>query len=130
MRRTTINPWTYPEGMDQGVLIEGHQRLLFVSGQCSVSATGESLHPGDMSAQTATALDNVATVLRGAGMSLADVVRMNTYVTDIDAFFAEAGEMMAERLGVFDVRPPGVCAEVTRLGRPELLVELEAFAAS
>lgn len=130
MRRTTINPWTYPEGMDQGVLIEGHQRLLFVSGQCSVSATGESLHPGDMSAQTATALDNVATVLRGAGMSLADVVRMNTYVTDIDAFLAEAGEMMAERLGVFDVRPPGVCAEVTRLGRPELLVELEAFAAS
>ncbi|WP_017547013.1 RidA family protein [Nocardiopsis prasina] len=130
MRRTTINPWTYPEGMDQGGLIEGHQRLLFVSGQCSVSATGESLHPGDMSAQTATALDNVATVLRGAGMSLADVVRMNTYVTDIDAFFAEAGEMMAERLGVLDVRPPGACAEVTRLGRPELLVELEAFAAS
>ncbi|WP_049578620.1 RidA family protein [Nocardiopsis sp. SBT366] len=116
--------------MDQGVLIEGHRRLLFVSGQCSVSATGESLHPGDMSAQTATALDNVATVLRGAGMSLADVVRMNTYVTDIEAFFAEAGEMMAQRLGVFDVRPPGVCAEVTRLGRPELLVELEAFAAS
>ncbi|WP_431869786.1 RidA family protein [Nocardiopsis eucommiae] len=130
MRRTAINPWTYPEGMDQGILVEGHQRLLFVSGQCSVSATGESLHPGDMAAQTAAALDNVETVLRAAGMGLADIVRMNTHVTDVDTFFAEAGEMMAERLGAYDIRPPGVCAEVTRLGRPELLVELEAFAAN
>ncbi|GAB3746774.1 RidA family protein [Nocardiopsis nanhaiensis] len=129
MRRTTVNPWTYPEGMDQGVLVEGHQRLLFVSGQCSVSAEGESLHPGDMRAQTAKALDNVEAVLRKAGMGLGDIVRMNTYVTDVEAFFAEAGAMMAERLEAVDVRPPGVCAEITRLGRPELLVELEAFAA-
>lgn len=33
MRRTPVNPWTYPEGMDQGILVEGHRRLLFVSGQ-------------------------------------------------------------------------------------------------
>ena len=129
MRRTTVNPWTYPEGMDQGVLIEGHRRLLFVSGQCSVSAEGESTHPGDMRSQTATALDNVETVLHKAGMNLGNIVRMNTYVTDVDFFFAAAGDMMAERLATFDVRPPGVCAEITRLGRPELLVELEAFAA-
>ncbi|GHC74772.1 hypothetical protein GCM10007079_09290 [Nocardiopsis terrae] len=129
MRRTTVNPWTYPEGMDQGILIEGHQRLLFVSGQCSVSETGESLYPGDLRAQTAKALDNVEAVLRQAGMGLGNIVRMNTYVTDVEAFFTEAGEMMAERLEAFDVRPPGVCAEITRLGRPELLVELEAFAA-
>ncbi|GAA1459423.1 RidA family protein [Nocardiopsis exhalans] len=129
MLRTTVNPWTYPEGMDQGVLIEGHQRLLFVSGQCSVSATGESLHPGDMRAQTSVALDNVEAVLREAGMGLGNIVRMNTYVTDVEAFFAQAGELMAERLAAFDVRPPGVCAQISRLGRPELLVELEAFAA-
>ncbi|MGW5879115.1 RidA family protein [Nocardiopsis terrae] len=129
MRRTTVNPWTYPEGMDQGILIEGHQRLLFVSGQCSVSETGESLYPGDLRAQTAKALDNVEAVLRQAGMGLGNIVRMNTYVTDVESFFTEAGEMMAERLEAFDVRPPGVCAEITRLGRPELLVELEAFAA-
>ncbi|SIO87373.1 RidA family protein [Nocardiopsis sp. JB363] len=129
MRRTPVNPWTYPEGMDQGILIEGHRRLLFVSGQCAVDAQGASLYPGDMRAQTLAALDNVEEVLRAAGMGLDAIVRMNTHVTEIDAFLAEAAEPMAERLAAFDVRPPGVLSEVTRLGRADLLVELEAFAA-
>ncbi|MFD3683983.1 RidA family protein [Nocardiopsis sp. NPDC058631] len=129
MRRTVVNPWTYPEGLDQGILVEGHQRLLFVSGQCAVSADGASLHPGDMRAQTAAALDNVEAVLHRAGMTLANIVRMNTYVTDVDGFLDRAGKMMSERLEAFDVRPPGVLAGITRLGRPELLVELEAVAA-
>ncbi|MFB8762220.1 RidA family protein [Nocardiopsis alba] len=129
MRRTLVNPWSYPEGLDQGILIEGHRRLLFVSGQCAVSAEGESLYPNDIGAQTEAALDNVAAVLERAGMDLGNIVRMNTYVTDVDAFFDHAAERMSERLEAFDVRPPGVLAGVVRLGRPELLVELEAFAA-
>ncbi|MFC4561067.1 RidA family protein [Nocardiopsis mangrovi] len=129
MQRTVVNPWNNPEGFDQGVLIEGHRRILFLSGQCSVSPAGASLYPGDMRAQTAQALDNVETVLAGAGMTLGAIVRMNTHVTDIDAFFERAGDMMAERLAAFDVRPPGVLSGVTRLARPELLIELEAIAA-
>jgi enamine deaminase RidA (YjgF/YER057c/UK114 family) len=129
MKRTAVNPWTYPEGLDQGLLIEGHRRLLFVSGQCAVSADGESLHPGDIGAQTAVALDNVEAVLGRAGMTLADIVRMNTYVTDVDGFSEHAGEALAGRLEAFGVRPPGVLAGIARLGRPELLVELEVVAA-
>lgn len=82
-----------------------------------------------MRAQTLAALDNVEEVLPAAGMGLGAIVRMNTHVTEIDAFLAEAAEPMAERLAAFDVRPPGVFSEVTRLGRADLLVELEAFAA-
>ncbi|PSL00758.1 enamine deaminase RidA (YjgF/YER057c/UK114 family) [Murinocardiopsis flavida] len=129
MQRTVVNPWSYPEGLDQGVMIEGHRRLLFVSGQCSVSPEGESRHPGDMRAQTLLALDNVAAVLDKAGMSLADIVRMNTHVTDVDAFFEHAGDALADRLAEFDVRPPGVLSGTTRLGRPDLLVEIEVIAA-
>ena len=118
-----------PEGLDQGLLVEGHRRLLFVSGQCAVSPDGESLHPGDMGAQTAAAPDNVEAVLERAGTTLSDIVRMNTYVTDVDDFSAHAGEALSARLEAFGVRPPGVLAGIARLGRPELLVELEVVAA-
>jgi 2-iminobutanoate/2-iminopropanoate deaminase len=129
MQRTSVNPWTYPEFLDAGVMIEGHRRLLFLNGQCAVSAEGESMYPGDMRSQVSLALDNIEVVLTKAGMSLANIVRMNTYVTDVDAFTEHAAGMMAERLARFGVRPPGVLAGISRLGRPELLVELEAVAA-
>ncbi|MFC7328244.1 RidA family protein [Marinactinospora rubrisoli] len=129
MHRTAVNPWNYPEGFDQGVLIEGHRRLLFVSGQCAVSPEGESRHPGDMRAQALLALENVERVLAEAGMGVANIVRMNTYVTDVDAYLQHAADEIAERLAAHDVRPPGVLAGIGRLARPDLLIELEAFAA-
>lgn len=129
MRRTKVNPWTFPGFFDAGVMIEGHRRILFLNGQAAVSADGETMHPGDMRAQAALTLDNVETVLKAAGMSLANIVRMNTYVTDVDVYFEHADELIAERLAKFDVSPPGVLAGISRLARPELLIELEAIAA-
>ena len=129
MQTQRLNPWTYPEGMDQGLAVSNARRLVFVSGQCAVDAEGRSLHPGDMAAQVQAALDNVETVLAEAGLTLASIVRMNTYVTDMTAFLEQAAEGMATRLDGHDVRPPGVLAGVVELGRQDLLVEIEAFAA-
>lgn len=129
MQVRKLNPWSYPEGMDQGIMITNFNRLVFVSGQCAVAADGSSLHPGDMDAQVQAALDNVETVLKVADMTLANIVRMNTYVTDMAAFLDEAAEPMSLRLARFDVSPPGVLARVVELGRKDLLVEIEAFAA-
>ena len=130
MQIRKLNPWTYPEGMDQGVMISDFSRLVFVSGQCAVGADGSSLHPGDMAAQVHAALDNVETVLTEAGLSLTNVVRMNTYVTDMQAFLEHAAESMSERLAQHDVSPPGVLAGIVELGRKDLLVEIEVFAAA
>lgn len=130
MHSRKLNPWTYPEGMDQGVMISDFSRLIFVSGQCAVAADGRSLHPGDMMRQVQAALDNVETVLGEAGLSLANIVRMNTYVTDVAAFLELAAEPMSERLAEHNVSPPGVLAGVVELGRKDLLVEIEVFAAA
>jgi enamine deaminase RidA (YjgF/YER057c/UK114 family) len=62
-------------------------------------------------------------------MSLADVVRMNIYTTDIDAFF-ESYSAIAERLLAAGIQPPGTLLGVARLAFPSLLVELEATAQS
>jgi enamine deaminase RidA (YjgF/YER057c/UK114 family) len=89
MKRTPINPspWSTNLGFDQAELIEGHQRLLLASGQDAVDDDGKPQHPGDMAAQLEMALDNLEAVLSAADMTLADVVRLNVYTTDVDELF-------------------------------------------
>ncbi|MEQ8293828.1 MAG: RidA family protein [Roseovarius sp.] len=128
MQKRPLNPFDWHEADDQGMLVEGFKRMVFVSGQCAMSNDGHPQHPGDMRAQTLLSLENVAAVLAEAGMDLSHVVHLNTHVTDVDLFRAEAADAMAERLAEYGVRPPGVLSGTTRLGLPELIVELEAIA--
>ena len=89
MQRTSINPvsWSLQLGFDQAELIEGHQRQLLCSGQDAVDASGNPQHPGDMTAQLEAALDNLQAILAAADMTLANVVRLNAYTTDLDKLF-------------------------------------------
>jgi enamine deaminase RidA (YjgF/YER057c/UK114 family) len=86
MQRTAINPhsWTTALGFDQAQLIERHQRLLVCSGQDAVDADGKPQHPGDMAAQLELALDNLEAIVTAADMTLANIVRLNVYTTDVD----------------------------------------------
>jgi enamine deaminase RidA (YjgF/YER057c/UK114 family) len=129
MERTAINPWQWSLqfGFNQGEVVEGGQRVLFCAGQTSVDGDGTPQHAGDMAAQVALAADNLEIVLRDAGMSLANVVRLNFYTTDVDAFIANAGAL-AERTGAAGVAPPGTLLGVARLAFPELMIEMEATA--
>ena len=127
--RTAINPWSWSVqfGYNQAELIEGRRRELICAGQTAMSADGEPQHPGDMAAQIALSLDNLEAVLAAAGMTLANVVRLNYYTTDVDAFYEHMG-VLGERLGAAGVTPPGSLLGVTRLAFPELMIELEATA--
>jgi enamine deaminase RidA (YjgF/YER057c/UK114 family) len=83
MEREVVNPWTWQDAFAfvQGNRVRGAERLLFCAGQTSVDSEGRPVHSGDMRAQLVQALDNLETVLRAAGMSLSDVVRLNYYTT-------------------------------------------------
>jgi enamine deaminase RidA (YjgF/YER057c/UK114 family) len=89
MQRTSINPWSWSIqlGFDQAQLIESHQRLLVCSPQESMDADGNPQHPGDMAAQLELALDNLEAVVAAADMTLANIVRLNFYTTDVDELF-------------------------------------------
>jgi enamine deaminase RidA (YjgF/YER057c/UK114 family) len=89
MERTPVNPssWSIELGFDQAQLIKGHQRHLFCSGQDAVDADGNPQHPGDMAAQLELALDNLEAILADADMTLANIVRLNAYTTDVDELF-------------------------------------------
>jgi enamine deaminase RidA (YjgF/YER057c/UK114 family) len=129
MGRRVINPWTWQDqyGFAQAIEVTGSERALFCAGQTSSDADGNPVHAGDMRAQLGQALDNLETVLREAGFELSQVVRLNTYTTDVDAFL-EASEGTAARLAEAGCRPSATLLGVARLAFPEFLVELEATA--
>ena len=129
MQRQPINPWSWSLklGFDQAELIEGHRRQLVCSGQDAVDADGNPQHPGDMAAQLELAVDNVQAVLAEAGMTLANIVRLNAYATDIDDLFKHWPSLVA-RFRNSDGGFATSVLGVTRLGAPQLLVLLEATA--
>lgn len=129
MERTAVNPvaWSVEMGFNQGELVSGHTRTLYCSGQTAMGDDGTPRHDGDMAAQVALSIDNLEAVLGVAGMSLADVVRLNVYTTDVDLLFQHYG-VLASRLGAARVAPATTMLGVTRLAVPGQLVELEATA--
>ncbi|MCY0938090.1 RidA family protein [Streptomyces sp. H34-S4] len=129
MERTAINPvtWAAELGFKQGELVSGHTRTLYISGQTAMSSDGKPEHDGGMAAQLALSTDNVEAVLREAGMSLADLVRLNVYTTDVDLLFQHYG-VLAARLGAAGMAPTTTMLGVTRPAIPGQLVELEGTA--
>ncbi|RBY88759.1 RidA family protein [Blastococcus sp. TF02A-26] len=129
MERTRVNPWPWSEalGYDQGELVSGHGRTLYCAGQTATSGDGVPQHEGDMAAQLALSLDNLEAVLARAGMSLADLVRLTVYTTDVDLLLEHYG-VLAGRLGAAGVAASSTLLGVTRLAIPSLLVELEGTA--
>ncbi len=129
MERRVINPWSWQDqfGFVQANEIRAMERVLICSGQISVDTDGRPLHTGDMRAQLTQSLDNLEAVLRSAGFSLTDVVRLNIYTTDVDRLF-EAYDVLASRIAAAGGRNAATLLGVTRLAFPELLVELEATA--
>jgi len=129
VQRTAVNPvtWSVELGFNQGEVVTGQTRTLYCSGQTAMSADGQPEHDGDMPAQLALSLDNLEAVLGGADMSLANLVRLHVYTTDVDLLLQHYGGLAA-RLGAAGVTPTMTMLEVTRLAIPGQLVELEGTA--
>lgn len=129
IERVAVNPvtWSVELGFNQGEVVTGNTRTLYCSGQTAMSGDGTPMHEGDMAAQIALSLDNVEAVLAEAGMSLANLVRLNVYTTDVDLLFQHYG-VLASRLGAARVAPTTTMLGVTRLAVPGQMVELEGTA--
>ncbi|MCR6483455.1 RidA family protein [Amycolatopsis sp. OK19-0408] len=129
VERTAVNPWPWSVelGFNQGEIVSGATRTLYCSGQTAMDAEGKPQHDGDLAAQLTLSLANLEAVLGSAGMSLANVVRLNVYTTDVDQLFPHYG-VLASRLAAARIAPATTMLGVTRLAIPGQLVELEATA--
>ena len=126
-----VNPWTWQDqlGFSQGIDVRGAERVLYCAGQTSVDGDGNPLHAGDFAKQILQAIDNLEAVLAQAGLKLSNVVRLNYYVTDIDAFMA-AAPAFGGRLHEAGCKPASTLLRISGLFHPDLMVEIEATAVS
>lgn len=129
VERTAVNPvtWSVEMGFNQGEVVSGHTRTLYLSGQTAMGDDGRPRHDGDMAAQLALSIDNMEAVLDEADMSLANLVRLNVCTTDVDLLLRHYG-VLAGRLGAAGVAPATTMLGVTRLAVPGQMVELEGTA--
>ena len=99
-------------------------RLVLISGILARNGAGEIVGRGDMRSQIRQVGENIKAALAAAGASLADLVRTQTFTTDIDEFFKHMDVRM-EYLGAL---PTSTTVEVRRLSHPDFMIEMEAMA--
>lgn len=107
------------------VEIEAGSRLLFLAGQLGTRPDGTV--PDSTAEQAALIFGNIAVILAEAGMTMANIVRLNAYLTDR----ADLGAYMAERDKVVTAPPPAsTLLLVQGFSRPEFKVEIEVVASA
>jgi enamine deaminase RidA (YjgF/YER057c/UK114 family) len=129
MERNEYNPWQWQEqyGFVHAIEVQGAQRVLYCAGQLATDDEGRPLHAGDIRAQLELAFDNLDRVLQNAGCTLADVVRLNYYTTDVDGLMAN-GDVIGRRLAAGNCRCTSTLLGIARLAFPESMIEIEATA--
>ena len=106
------------------VVVVEARKTIFVAGQLARDARGEVVGKGDMRAQIRQTGENIKAALAAAGATLNDIVKTNTYVTDLEEFFKHTDV----RMEYFGALPTSTTVEVRRLAHPDLLVEIEVIA--
>jgi 2-iminobutanoate/2-iminopropanoate deaminase len=77
-----------PYSQAQVVRLHGGNRMVFTAGQIALDPSTGELNGGDIGAQTEQVVRNLAAILAGAGLSLADVVKTTVFLADMNDFQA------------------------------------------
>ncbi len=119
-----------PDGVAPGAgythVVLGTGRLVALSGQVALDAQGEVVGAGDPAAQARQVFENLRRCLAAAGATFGHVVKLTYYLTDVGHLPA----VRAARDEYVDTEhpPASTAVQVAALFRPELLLEVEAFA--
>jgi len=119
--RGVFDPPTY----SQSVKVTGGETILYLAGQVAYDHNGNAAHAGDFKAQARAALQAVRAQVEAGGGTMANIVKVNTYLTDI----RHRTEYAAIREEFFGKKmPASTLVAVSALAQPEFLIEIEAIA--
>jgi enamine deaminase RidA (YjgF/YER057c/UK114 family) len=107
-----------------GVEVPAGTRLIFCSGQLGVAA--DNSVPATVEGQAELCFQNIRAILGEAGLGLADIVRINAFVTAREHL---KGYMAVRDRMVGSPPPASTLMIVSGFARPEFLVEIEVVAA-
>ena len=111
----------------QAVKVTGGETIFYLSGQVAYDDKGGVAHPGDFKAQARAALQAVKAQVEAGGGTMANIVKVNTYLTDI-RHRADYGPIREEFFGKNKKMPASTLVAVSALAQPEFLIEIEAIA--
>lgn len=127
VKTTAINSESAPRavgGYSQAILIEGAQRLLFISGQ--IPETTDDQVPTGFESQCRLTWANVLSQLNAAGMSVANLTKVTIFLSSRE--YAEPNsKIRREFLGSHN---PALTIIVTGIFDEKWLLEIEAIAAA
>jgi enamine deaminase RidA (YjgF/YER057c/UK114 family) len=114
-----------PPSYSQAVKVTGAQTTLFLSGQVAYDDKGNPAHRGDFVAQARATFQAIKAQVEAGGGTLANVVKLNTYLTDI----RHRADLLPVREEFFGKKmPASTLVAVAALAHPDFLIEVEAIA--
>jgi enamine deaminase RidA (YjgF/YER057c/UK114 family) len=125
----------FPEGLPKRI-VNGHLlyapvitvvpgKLVFLSGMLSRNINGEIVGKGDMRRQVQQVFGNIKIALESVGATMADIVKRQTFTTDIEAYYKHIDARMEFFGGALST---STAVEVRRLSHPDFLVEVDVIA--
>ncbi|MBI3475879.1 MAG: hypothetical protein HY010_09110 [Acidobacteria bacterium] len=136
VKRAITNHSVLNEAYDYGSAFSRGIRLdlngiivLLISGTASIDEKGDTVHAGDLRAQTRRTFDNITALLAAEGATWHDIVRTSCYMRDIERDYKAFNEERADfyREQKLDPLPASTGIQAI-LCRPDLLIEIEAIA--
>jgi enamine deaminase RidA (YjgF/YER057c/UK114 family) len=119
-----------PPGYSQIVEVRA-SRLIFISGQSALDASGNLVGKNDFAAQASQVFHNLAAALRDRSCDPSHLVKLTVFLTDMSNL---AAYREARNRFFASVTPPAAPAvtliEVSKLYGPDFLIEIEAIAAA
>jgi enamine deaminase RidA (YjgF/YER057c/UK114 family) len=130
MAKEIFSPATLPPPVGYSHIAKvSRGSLVYIAGQVSSDAAGKLVGEGQFETQVEQVFRNLKIAVEAAGGVMADIVKMNIYLA------AEVGQSEVPKLRAIRDRyvntekpPASTLVVVTRLARPEWLVEIEAVA--
>jgi enamine deaminase RidA (YjgF/YER057c/UK114 family) len=129
MDKETIDPpgAAPPRGFNHGIKVVGGE-LLFLAGQDGADETETIVAPNDLVAQFEQVLSNIEAVVREAGGTMDDVVKLNVFVADRKEYLENLDPLGEVFSSYFETYPAMALFEVSGFFKKEALIELEGMA--
>jgi|SRR5271165_500343 len=122
--------YAYGSAFSRGMRIDlNGLTILLISGTASIDDEGNTVHAGDLRAQTRRSFDNISALLACEGATWHDIVRTTCYLRDIERDYKAFNEERTAFYKEEGLTPlPASTGIQAILCRPDLLIEVEAIA--
>ena len=108
------------------VEVNGPNRTIYLAGQTGVDANGKVAE--GFRAQAVQVMENIKMALASVGGGFEHVVKLTSYLTNLEANGAEFREVRGSYFPNKDALPASTLLQISRLANPAYLVEVEAIA--